>query len=124
MKPKTGELQHEETQAKTIVALLDQNLASIDPLTLSKLKYGREQALSKMPSMESIADRGVLYILSTHQQKIRFSIIALLLVLGIFLVLHENMQDFNQGDAYLLGSELPPEAYLNEGVETWLSENL
>ncbi len=124
MKPKTGELQHEETQAKTIVALLDQNLASIDPLTLSKLKYGREQALSKMPSMESIADRGVLYILSTHQQKIRFSIIALLLVLGIFLVLHENMQDFNQGDAYLLGSELPPEAYLNEGFETWLSENL
>ncbi len=124
MKPKTGELQHEETQAKTIVALLDQNLASIDPLTLSKLKYGREQALSKMPSIESIADRGVLYILSTHQQKIRFSIIALLLVLGIFLVLHENMQDFNQGDAYLLGSELPPEAYLNEGFETWLSENL
>ena len=124
MKPKTGELQHEETQAKTIVALLDQNLASIDPLTLSKLKYGREQALSKMPSMESIADRGVLYILSTHQQKIRFSIIALLLVLGIFLVLHENMQDFNQGDAYLLGSEFPPEAYLNEGFETWLSENL
>ena len=39
----------EKTQAKAIVALLDQDLASIDALTLSKLKYGREKALSSIP---------------------------------------------------------------------------
>ena len=37
----------EKTQAKAIVALLDQDLASIDALTLSNLKYGREKALSR-----------------------------------------------------------------------------
>ena len=34
-----------------------------------------------------------------------------------------NQETAEQGDAYLLASDLPPEAYLNEGFGTWLSEN-
>jgi hypothetical protein len=50
-------------------------------------------------------------------------LIGLLLILGVFLMVYQNAQDDRQSDAYLLGSELPPEAYLNEGFDTWLSEN-
>lgn len=115
----------EKKQAKEIVNLLDKNLATIDPLTVSKLKYARETALSQMPANASFNHRGILYLLGTHayQQKVRLMLIGLLLILGVFLMIHQNAQDERQSDAYLLGSELPPEAYLNEGFDTWLSEN-
>ena len=115
----------EKKQAKEIVNLLDKNLATIDPLTVSKLKYAREKALSQMPANASFNHRGILYLLGTHtyQQKVRLMLIGLLLILGVFLMIYQNAQDDRQSDAYLLGSELPPEAYLNEGFDTWLSEN-
>jgi hypothetical protein len=34
-----------------------------------------------------------------------------------------NQEEAEQGDAYLLASDLPPEVYSNEGFGTWLSEN-
>ena len=115
----------EKKQAKEIVNLLDKNLATIDPLTVSKLKYAREKALSQMPANASFNHRGILYLLGTHtyHQKLRLMLIGLLLILGVFLMVYQNAQDDRQSDAYLLGSELPPEAYLNEGFDTWLSEN-
>jgi hypothetical protein len=115
----------EKTQAKAIVALLDQDLASIDPLTLSKLKYGREKALSKMSANEVITHRGVLHLLGAHvhHQKRWIAVLGLLLLLSLLFIMRENAQDIGQSDAYLLSSELPPEAYLNEGFDEWLSEN-
>jgi hypothetical protein len=115
----------ENKQAKEIINLLDKDLANIDPLTASKLKYAREKALSQMPENATFNHRGVLYLLGTHthQQKLRLMLIGLLLILGVFLMVYQNAQDDRQSDAYLLGSELPPEAYLNEGFDTWLSEN-
>jgi len=125
MKREMEQNERERAQAKEIIALLDRDLASIDPLTASKLKYARENALSKMPANETVVHRGVLHLLGlhTHHQKLWLTVIGLLLMLGIFLVMHENTQELNQSDAYLLGSELPPEAFLNEGFDTWLSEN-
>lgn len=115
----------ENKQAKEIVNLLDKDLANIDPLTTSKLKYAREKALSQMPANATFNHWGILYLLGTHthQQKIRLMVIGLLLILGVFLMIDQNAQDAHQSDAYMLGSELPPEAYLNEGFDTWLSEN-
>ena len=115
----------ENKQAKEIVNLLDKNLSTIDPHTASKLKYAREKALSQMPANASFNHRGILYLLGTHtyHQKLRLMLIGLLLILGVFLMVYQNAQDDRQSDAYLLGSELPPEAYLNEGFDTWLSEN-
>jgi hypothetical protein len=115
----------EKKQAKEIVNLLDKNLATLDPLTASKLKYAREKALSQMPANATFNHRGILYFLGTHtdQQKLRLMLIGLLLIFGVFLMIYQNAQDDRQSDAYLLGSELPPEAYLNEGFDTWLSEN-
>ena len=115
----------EKKQAKEIVNFLDKNLATLDPLTASKLKYAREKALSQMPANATLNHRGILYLLGTHthQQKVRLMLIGLLLIFGVFLMIYQNAQDDRQSDAYLLGSELPPEAYLNEGFDTWLSEN-
>lgn len=115
----------EKQQAKEIVNFLDKDLATIDPLTASKLKYAREKALSQMPANVAVNHRDILHLLGTHayQQKIRWMVIGLLLILGGFLMIYQNGQNTHQSDAYLLGSELPPEAYLNEGFDTWLSEN-
>lgn len=125
MKRKIEQNDSERMQAKAIVDLLDKNLASIDAQTLSKLKYAREQALSMIPANEVVAHRGVLHLLGEHiqHQKLWMAVIGLLLLLSLFFVMHENAQDISQSDAYLLGSELPPEAYLNEGFDEWLSEN-
>jgi hypothetical protein len=124
MKREIEQHERESAQAKEIIALLDRDLASINPINASKLKYAREKALSKMPANETVVHRGVLHLLGlhTHHQKLWLTVIGLLLVLGIFLVMHENKQELNQSDAYLLGSELPPETFLNEGFDTWLSE--
>ena len=124
MKREIEQNERERAQAKEIIALLDRDLASIDPLTASKLKYARENALSKMPANEAVVHRGVLHLLGlhTHHQKLWFAVIGFLVIFGVFLVM-QNAQEINQSDAYLLGSELPPEAFLNEGFDTWLSEN-
>lgn len=125
MKREIEQNEMEKKQAKAIVTLLDQDLASIDALTLSKLKYGREKALSSMPASEAVAHRGVLHLLGSHvhHQKRWVTIIGFLLLLSLFFIMHESAQDLGQSDAYLLSSELPPEAYLNEGFDEWLSEN-
>jgi hypothetical protein len=34
-----------------------------------------------------------------------------------------NQEVYGQEDADLLSSDLPPEAYLNEAFDTWLSQN-
>lgn len=120
-----NETSNEQVSAKKIVQMLEDNLVSIDALTAAKLKYAREKALSKIPASGFVVQDGVLHSLGTamHNQKVWFALAALLMALSLFFVAHEGVQSVNQSDAYLLGSDLPPEIYLNEGFDEWLLEN-
>lgn len=120
----------EISQAKQIVALLDAGLSSIDKKTISQLDYGRQQAVAHIASPAngvSLNHQGVLHLFGAywHQHRMLMMTLLLSLILAMFVGFgHLGKQEATEySDAYLLGSELPPEAYLNEGFDAWLSEN-
>lgn len=130
MKHKVEENNLEQVHAKKIVTLLDGELASMDPKITSKLSYARQQALANMAvssSAMAVNHRGVLRMFGGywHQHRLLSMVVVLSTVFMTFFIIHNiaSQEVVEQGDAYLLGSELPPEAYLNEGFDTWLSEN-
>lgn len=123
------ELRDEEI-AKRIASLLDEQALSVDAKIAAKLNYSRQQALANMarsPSRLSISQNGVLRLLGGYWHQHRLLTTMLMCGLGMIALLTmqnlTNQETAEQGDAYLLASDLPPEAYLNEGFGTWLSEN-
>ena len=111
----------EQEIAKHIVSLLDQNALALDDELASKLSSAREKALAKMlkPSSTTvISQNGVLKLMM---------LLLLCFCLTVFSMIknisNQNDLESESGDAYLLSSDLPPEAFLNEGFGAWLSEN-
>jgi hypothetical protein len=116
--------------AKSIASLLNANAINIDAKIASKLSYGRQKALANMAMPSSrlaLSQHGVLRMLGDYWHQHRLLISLLMCGLGIVALLmiqnSSNQDDTEQGDAYLLASDLPPEIYSNEGFGTWLSEN-
>ncbi len=62
-----------------------------------------------------------------YQHRLLMMLLMLGFGLAMFLTIknipNQNELESESGDAYLLASEVPPEAFLNEGFGTWLSEN-
>jgi hypothetical protein len=116
--------------AKNIASLLNTNAINIDAKIASKLSYGRQKALANMAMPSSrlaLNQHGVLRLLVDYWHEHRLLISFMMCALGIVALLliqnSSNQDDTEQGDAYLLASDLPPEIYSNEGFGTWLSEN-
>ena len=120
----------EQQIANRIVALLDERALNVDAKTASKLNYVRQQALANMTTTSSravVSQSGVLQLFGGYWHQHRLLMMLLMCGLGLVALLTiqniANQDISEQGDAYLLASDLPPEAYLNEGFGTWLSEN-
>lgn len=120
----------EQQIANRIVALLDERALNVDAKTASKLDYARQKALANMTSTSSravVSQNGVLQLLGGYWHQHRLLMMLMMCGLGLIGLLTiqniANQEISEQSDAYLLASDLPPEAYLNEGFGTWLSEN-
>ena len=116
--------------AKRITSLLDEQASNIDAKAASKLSYARQQALANMAkpsSGMSISQNGVIRLFGNYWYQHRLLLTLLMCTLGLLALLatHNmvNQEEAEQGDAYLLASDFPPEVYSNEGFGTWLSEN-
>jgi len=116
--------------AKRITSLLDEQASNIEVKVASKLSYARQQALANMAkpsSGMSISQNGVIRLFGNYWYQHRLLLTLLMCTLGLLALLatHNmvNQEEAEQGDAYLLASDLPPEVYSNEGFGTWLSEN-
>lgn len=116
--------------AKRIVSLLDEQALNVDAKIASKLSYSRQQALANMARPSSgmaISQNGVIRLFGNYWHQHRLLVTLLMCGLGLLALLatHHmmNQEEAEQGDAYLLASDLPPEVYSNEGFGTWLSEN-
>ena len=116
--------------AKRITSLLDEQASNIDAKVASKLSYARQQALANMarPSSDmAISQNGVVRLFGNYWHQHRLLVTLMMCGLGLLALLAmqniANQEDAEQGDAYLLASDLPPEVYSNEGFGTWLSEN-
>ena len=81
-----------------------------------------------MPSSGmTISQNGVLRLFRNYWHQYSLLLTLLMCGLGLLVLLAmqnmANQEEAEQGDAYLLASDLPPEIYSNEGFGTWLSEN-
>ncbi|WP_045750531.1 DUF3619 family protein [Candidatus Methylopumilus turicensis] len=129
LEQKNLELQDEQL-AKKIALMLNKQCENIDESTASKLNYARQQALAKMaksPSGMSISQNGMLVLLGGYWHQYRLLMTVMMGGLGLVALLTlqnmTNQEVYGQEDADLLSSDLPPEAYLNEAFDTWLSQN-
>ncbi|MFM1911279.1 MAG: hypothetical protein RJB18_670 [Pseudomonadota bacterium] len=120
----------EQVFAKRITSLLDEQASNVDVKVASKLNYARQQALANMArssSVMAISQNGVVRLFGNYWHQHRLLVTLMMCGLGLLALLAmqniANQEDAEQGDAYLLASDLPPEVYSNEGFGTWLSEN-
>ena len=117
----------ESRLARGITRQLDEGLNDIDPLALARLRAAREiavaalerrPALALAPDSGSTARQGVL-----HYFNPRYLLPAAALLLAIVGTVYwqqsqtDEMADI---DAKLLSGDLPIDAYLDKGLDSWL----
>jgi hypothetical protein len=122
-------MNQQESTVKLVVQALDASVEDLDADVVRRLAVARECALAAMqPQWQAAGHAGVLHTLGSYvgHHRLMTSVALLLgaLVLGFVVTQHViGQQQLEQGDAFLLGSELPPEAYLDKGFDTWLQQN-
>lgn len=113
----------DEQIAKEIIQLLDEHSEHLNATVLSKLNNARQQALAAIPDAYDTNQQGALRLFGSYFNQHRL-MMAMLIVTMIFMA-SMIIQGFNSdlGDADLLGSDLPPEAYIDGDFDTWLSQD-
>lgn len=124
----------DEALVKNSASLLNQHAQHLDAVTLKKLADARNQAVSQLAARQSggINQSGSVLQWFGHgsyfeQHKVVAAALLMTATIFAFLV----TQHFNQesalmvgyqedSDAFLLASELPPEAFADKGFDTWV----
>jgi hypothetical protein len=116
----------EDESAKAIVGLLNQQASRPTMRVAKRLENARVKAVTaheaKLSGVKVNAD-GTLsgWFTWTHQPRMVFAgLLCAILVASV--VYMQNVRSFHDNtDALLLGSELPPEAFVDRGFEPWLN---
>ncbi len=123
----------ERETAKEIVSLLDESSAKLDREVLDRLYAARMKAVGNLAAHKQAASangadgRGhVLRLFGSYLQQHRLLMPAVMIASAAvvaFIVTQQmvNQPPIEQGDAFLLGAELPPEAFLDKGFDTWVA---
>ena len=122
----TTQLTAEEEHAKAITGLLDSHAQQLSMRTLKRLEDSRMLAVQSHANQSAgydVNQNGTLrHWLSwtEHPRLISMGVLCAALVVGLTLTHHLSQQNENS-DAFLLGAELPPEAFVDRGFEPWLN---
>ena len=114
-----------DMQAKQIAGLLNAHANRLSMRTLKQLEIGRERAVKahvQQTSGLSINRDGTLSSLSAWAEHHRMAMAGI--VLAAIVVGFLSMQSFKHqeaSDAFLLGADLPPEAFVDRGFEPSLN---
>lgn len=113
----------DEQVAKEIIQLLDEHSEHLNATVLSRLNTARQQALAASPDTYDLNQQGALRLFGSYFNQHR--LIMTMLIVTIILIASILIQGFNSdlGDADLLGSDLPPEAYIDGDFDSWLSQD-
>lgn len=123
----------EKDSAKEIIRLLDESVVTLDAEIVSKLANARNLAVSALAERKraasdiSVDSSGLMRLFGNYIHHHRV-LMSTALVCGALFIAFLVTQQFNgqdqmeQGDAFLLASDLPPEAYLDKGFDTWLEQ--
>ncbi|MCB4810765.1 DUF3619 family protein [Methylovorus menthalis] len=122
-------MNQQESTVKLVVQALDASVEDLDDEVIRRLATAREHAVSAMqPQWQAAGHAGVFRNLGNyvvhHRMMTSAALLLGALVFGFIVTQHViGQHQLEQGDAFLLGSELPPEAYLDKGFDTWLQQN-
>lgn len=117
----------QEEQAKKLVSLLDKNAQRLSMRTLKKLDEGRNRAVKRHQELQgaTVNTDGTLSSLTSwvDHHRIAFAGLILFAIIGTFTILH-NINNNETSDAFLLGADLPPEAFVDRGFEPSLNKRV
>ena len=119
----------DEQVAKLAASLLNDNAQHLNAVTLQRLSEARGLALSKLEASQGINQSGNVLQWVGHGFNGYFGqhrLMSAAITVGAMLLTFFVAQKFNENnnlensDAFLLASELPPEAFADKGFDTWL----
>ena len=108
-----------------VIDLIDETAEHLSAAVLHQLKSGREQALAAMPESltNNVSKAGGALLLGSYFHQNRRILITLLGSLFVMILLFVLIVNHERGDADLLASDLPPEAYIDGDFDQWLSDS-
>lgn len=115
-----------DTQAKKIAGLLDAHANRLSMRTLKQLENGRARAVkahAQQISGVSVNSDGTLSSISAwaaHHRIASTGLVLAAIVAGF--VITQAMHHHESSDAFLLGADLPPEAFVDRGFEPSLND--
>ncbi|MDR5170237.1 DUF3619 family protein [Methylobacillus flagellatus] len=122
-------MNHERQFAKEIVRRLDETTENLAPEVVERLVEARRQAVLRMAAAHSQQPQGggLMALLGSYflQHQRSLSLAALIAAVLFTFVVTQQLTGHGHGehgDAFLLASELPPEAYLDPGFYSWLKQ--
>lgn len=120
----------DEQVASAVAHLLNDNAQHLNAVTLKRLNTGRTLAVSQLAARQTQVAQGVSHSGNVlhwlghgfhHHRMLSIIMIAGAMLLGFFVVQQFSLyNNLKHSDAFLLASELPPEAFADKGFDTWL----
>lgn len=114
-----------DAQAKQIVGLLDSNAQRLSMRTLKKLEDARIGAVKTHQDGQGTAvnsDGTLSWVSWIDHHRFAFAGLVLAAMIGSF-VMMQNFSSNETSDAFLLGADLPPEAFVDRGFEPSLNNH-
>ncbi|MDP2247405.1 MAG: DUF3619 family protein [Nitrosomonadales bacterium] len=123
----------EHDTAKEIVSFLDESTTQLDRKILDRLYAARMKAVGQLAERKQVATATgtdgighVLRVFGDYMQQHRAVMPAVMICSAALVAFIATQQlvtqpSIEQGDAFLLGAELPPEAFLDKGFDTWVA---
>lgn len=124
----------EEALVKTAAHLLNGHAQHLNAVTLKKLETARNQAVSQLVAQQSGGVHQSGNVLQWFGHGAFFDqhkLMTIVMLMAVALLAFFATQQFNKehspvvsfeenSDAFLLASELPPEAFADKGFDTWV----
>ncbi len=123
------DLTSDEQVAKHMASLLNDNAQHLNAVTLKRLSEARSLALGKLEAIHGVNQSGNVLQWMGHgfgryfeQHRLMSAAIIVTAMLLTFIAIQKFNADNNleNSDAFLLASELPPEAFADKGFDTWV----
>lgn len=126
----------EQQVARHMTDLLNDHTQRLTPHQQGRLQAAREEAVNHLAQKQAqlqfvvgaTQQNSVLRWFSSHfghQHRVASAALVVLVMLLTFIAIQQLEQGnhIEDSDAFLLASELPPEAYADKGFDAWLDSN-
>ncbi len=121
----------EEQAARYVADLLNDHAQHLTAATIQRLSVARSQAVSQLASRQAQTIHHSGHVLQwlghnvgqyfSHHRAMSVAVVAAAMLLAFFAAQQFGFKNnLENSDAFLLASDLPPEAYADKGFDTWL----